>query len=135
MNVGHRLRAALLCPALVPFAISAIAWLVMVVAVVVGSDEAPVGRALKDVDSMDCVMGVLFMRVCRSGRQNPKLGDGERQEHGQEAVSPIHNASLPPILYPGVKALRRAADKASHQRRQWPATKVAPSGGHLPALN
>lgn len=80
----------------------------MLVTVMVRSNGAPLGRRLNDVDGMDGVMIALFMRVRRRRRQNPELGDGERQEHGQKAISPFHNMPLPPILYSGVKAHRRA---------------------------
>jgi hypothetical protein len=71
------------------------------------------------------------MRVRRRRRQNPELGDGDRQEHGQEAVSPLHNADLPSILYLVVKTRRRAA-KTSHSASagEWASLMgLLPAGG------
>lgn len=93
----------------------------MLVTVMVQSEGAPFGRRLNDVDGMDCVMGAFFMRVRRRRRQNPELGDGERQKHAQKAISPFHNASLPPILYLGMKARRHAKPKLAVKRPAWPA--------------
>lgn len=48
----------------------------MPVTMMIRSDGVPFGGGFNDVNGMNSMMGALLMRVRRSCRQNPELGNG-----------------------------------------------------------
>jgi putative hemolysin len=123
VNVRHGLRAAIRSAVFLGVVIEPgrMKMVVPAAVIVAMTIDGVAGQARRGFDGVDGMVGGRRMGVRRRRRQRPELGDGERQDHAQKASRPNHNASLPPILYPGMKACRRAARKIARNARFWPA--------------